>query len=270
MPPARVIDHFSFVRNHERMLSLFEGELGMPLVWQFSDFGTFESAAVHAGNLLFEMVRPKFVQPSDYAITLLASERLGPTLERLAKLGLRHQAPWRMDLSYPCPWTVPHRDLVNRWLVAQGGSGALWEIAAVTDILPQAVGLLVADYHIDFREVGAKSRAEIAVRSNHPDALGWVNVKSFVLTVSPDTHRHRTQQLHELMGQADGDGNSDARVIFREGPEDNFAGVVARVRSLSKARQFLASRNLLGFSGQNHLTLARHACPDFELRFEAC
>lgn len=268
MTPAPEIDHFTFVRNHERLLQLFTNELGLPLVWRFSDFGTFESAAVQAGNLLFEMARPKFVQPSDYTLTLLASERLGTTLGQLSRLGVRHQAPWRMDLTYPCPWTIPHRDLVNEWLLARGGSGTLWEIAGIPDILPQAVGLLVADYHVDFRELGASSRAEIGSRSSRSDSLGWLEVKSFLITVSANTRRRRTEQLHKLMGDNYATRSSNASVVFVDGPADGFAGIVARVQSLTKARDFLASRNLLGGGDEHYVSVAPQACPDFELRFE--
>lgn len=269
MTLAPQIDHFTFVRNHERLLDLFTNKLGLPLVWPFADFGTFQSAAVQAGNLIFEMVRPKFTQPSDYAITLLATARLDATLERFDHLGLRHHAPWRMQLTYPCQWTVPHRELVNDWLLKQGGSATIWEIAAIPEILPQGVGLLVADYHVNFREIGAVSCAKVLTNPQRPDALGWLDVKSFKLSVSAGSHRSRTAQLAKLMGSDEEVSGTNARVLLLPGQQDSFVGMVARVRSLSQARRFLASRSLLGSSEEHHVCLVKEACPDFEIRFEA-
>lgn len=269
MTLASQIDHFTFIKNHERLLELFENELELPIVWPYADFGTFESAAFHAGNLVFEMVRPKFSQPSDYAITLLAAGRLNATLDRFHRLGLRYYAPWRMRLTYPCPWTVPHRELLDTWLLAQGGSGTLWEIAAVPEILPQRIGLLVADYHADFRELGALSRTKVLAAPEGADALGWLNVKSFHLSVSTETLHERRAQLAKLMGSSKQADQANARVLLLPGSKDGFAGMVARVRSLSQARRFLARRNLLGCSDEHHLCLATEACPDFEIRFEA-
>jgi hypothetical protein len=245
---AKVEHFFASAPDAERLFLFFRDTLQLPQVWGYKSWGEFASGGVSLGNVAFELVWWE-VPPGETLATELAGialEPAGPTAAAVAELDRRG---------------IAHDEPQENASVTASGQKVGWVNTGLLDLAPWSV--FFCDY-LAREDVAAgrnKASAELASREGGP--LGVVELEELVLGARDvETARRHWRALLDSPGQEAGDVFS-----FGEGPRlrlvpasrDSIQRLVVRVRSLERARAFLADRQLLGEASASAVTLAPQA-----------
>ena len=235
-PLVRRLDHvFIPVADPAPHLALFSEELGLPVAWPVTDKGAFRSAGVCAGNANIEFISP--TAPSPFT----------PFLEPTEPLSVRGLAFEPHD-GERMTRDLDARAFVHSGAIGHEGEGGSWTNVFLAEMSPVSAMVFLCEYRGETLQERRAVREEFArgdggvvgVRRVAEVTLGVLNLdtamdawRRFLSPVEPDDHG----------AFALGDG---AIVRVRRSPIDGVAALWLEVASLSRARDQLRARDLLG------------------------
>ncbi|MEZ4775382.1 MAG: hypothetical protein R3D00_19515 [Bacteroidia bacterium] len=214
------IEHFYVSSTKAKELfQIFTVQLGLPIVWDYQDWGGFSSGGITLGNVVLELVESKSDPiPANYGMALEPSQSL-------------------KKIVYPLDSAKIAHGRISR--------AADWSTMSLNNLLPDNVNVFVCDYHDrDLVKMGReKAAGELA--TNHGGTLGLQFLKEIVIgTEAPGEFEDEWAKIPGIVKV----GNE---FHFPEGPalkliksESPLFGLFIKVASVSKARQELAA---LGF-----------------------
>lgn len=242
------VDHFIVDSpDAEALMGFFRDSLHLPEQWPFRRFGDFSSGAVSLGNVVLEFVGSE--SPSRTAFGWVALEPVDTTEELVGQLELRGIAHGEPEPTFfPDAETGGQWGWINTSLSGLSGPGG-------TDFV------FICDYRPRQRieQDHAEAAAELAAQNGGP--LGIRGVKEIVAGVL-DVDAARKEWI-KLSGSASQD--AEAVIDFGPGPDIRLeradtAGVKRielLVHSVERAREFLASRNLLETESHPEVAISR-------------
>ena len=262
-PPALLkgVDHFfAFSTEPEQLFKFFRDTLALPQVWDFKNFGDFASGGVWMGNVEFEVVTWKVpageIQPTEFKG--IAFEPVGYTENLLKELE-------RRSLKYGKPEPTVMKDKDGRDFIGWINTG----IDGPGGIPPSNVSIFVYDSTSKEKKAARNERSIAALKKAQGGPLGVVAVKELVVgVVDLKAAKAKWRMLLDRP-----DRESGNLYLFRRGPAvrltkaptDGFKSIVVQVRSLRKAKEFLALRKLLGKSRHDKVTVDSLAVGGLEM-----
>src|SRR5688572_23670179 len=240
-PLLRGVDHFfAYSSEPETLFKFFRDTLGLPQVWDFKNFGDFASGGVWMGNVEFEVVtwKPPPGEKVPTEFKGIAFEPVGYTdslVEELDRRALKHSKPEPTQM----------KDKEGRSYVGWINTG----IDGPGGIPPSNVSIFVYDSTSKEKKAARNERSNAALQQSQGGPLGIVAVKELAIGVV-DLKAARLK-WRMLLDRPDQEAGNLYR--FSQGPAirlfaaqtDGFKSIVLQVRSLRKAKEFLAQRNLL-------------------------
>jgi len=250
-PLLKGVDHFFAYSSEPQVLfKFFRDTLGLPQVWDFKDFGDFASGGVWMGNVEFEVVtwKPPPGQKLPTEFKGIAFEPAGYTdglVQELDRRAIKH--------SKPEPTLM--KDKEGREFVGWINTG----LDGPEGIPPSNLSIFVYDSTSKEKKAGRNERSNAALQKSQGGPLGVVAVKELVIgIVDLKTAQVKWRMLLDRPDQESGDlyrfPVGPAIRLFAA-PADGFKGIVLQVRSLRKAKEFLAQRNLLKKSSDNTVVI---------------
>ena len=245
---AKVEHFFASAPDADRLFLFFRDTLQLPQVWGYQSWGDFASGGVSLGNVVFELVSWKVPAGETLATELagIAFEPGGPTdaaVAELARRGIAHDPPepnlredaggrkvgWiNTGLPDLASWNVFFCDYVPRERVAQGRASASEEL--------------------DRRQGGPLGVLELGEL-----VLGAADVE----TASSHWRRLLDSSAQEAGGVFTFGPGPAVRLV--PAAKSGIQRMVVRVRSLERARSFLADQRLLGEVAAGAVTIAPEA-----------
>ena len=240
-PLLRGVDHFFATSNEpEVLLNFFRDDLGLPQVWAFRNFGDFASGGVWMGNVEFEVVNWKTPDgqklPTEFKG--IAFEPAGYTDSLIMELD-------RRAIKHGKPEQTLMKDKDGREFVAWINTG----LDGPGGIPPSNLSIFVYDSTSKEKKAARNAKSNAALEKSQGGALGVVAVSE--MTIGVTDLKAAQAKWRMLMDQPD--QQSDDLYRFKIGPairlvsaaSDGITGIVLQVRSLEKAKEFLAGRKLL-------------------------
>ena len=248
-PLVTKVEHFfASGADAERLFHVFRDTFGLTEVWGFQSWGGFASGGVSLGNVAFELVRftPKNGPAAPTAFAGIAFEPGGDTDAAVAELD-------RRGIPRDIPDSAVHRTATGRM------TG--WVNTGLPELDPWSV--FFCDYQDRAGVLENRRFASDTLALRHGGALGVLAVREIVLGVTDlEAERRRWRRLIEASAQ-----ESDGAFAFGPGPAIRLVpsgaaaieGLVVQVRSLDRARAFLAERRMLGEADGRRVTIAPSA-----------
>ena len=240
-PLLKGVDHFFATSSEPEVLfKFFRDTLSLPQVWDFKNFGDFASGGVWMGNVEFEVVTWKPPQgqklPTEFAG--IAFEPVGYTdslVEELDRRAIKH--------GKPEPTLM--KDQEGRQYVGWINTG----LDGPGGIPPSNVSIFVYDSTSKEKKAARNDRSDAALQKSQGGPLGVLAVKELSIgVVDLKAARVKWRMLLDRPDQESGDlykFSQGPAVRLFAAPTDGFKSIVLQVRSLRKAKEFLAQRNLL-------------------------
>lgn len=250
-PLLKGVDHFfAFSTEPEPLFKFFRDTLGLPQVWDFKNFGDFASGGVWMGNVEFEVVTwktaPGEKPPTEFKG--IAFEPFGYTDDLVKELD-------RRAIKHGKPETTVVRDNEGRERVGWINTG----IDGPGGIPPSDVSIFVYDSTSKEKKAAQNERSNTALQNSQGGPLGVVRVKELAIGVVD--LKAAKAKWRMLMDRPDQQSSNLYRfslgpdIRLSGAPTDGFKSIVLQVRSLQKAKEFLASRNLLKKSTDNTVAI---------------
>ena len=219
------IDHILIEpENSYEFFSFLTDDLKLPVAWEYKNYENFMSGGVFCGNINLESISTDLVN-TDSAICGIAFEPEFSTEETICELDhqfISHGFPVIMD-SYV-------RTTIN-------------------DILPDS-WIFFCEYLID-KEKLKKSREIKQKELNKRDggALGIEHVLEVTIKIKTETFIEKWKRLIPLNKSAEDIyiySESSPNIHFIKSDKNEIESITFKVKSLEKARNFLAVNNMLG------------------------
>ncbi|MEP6788880.1 MAG: hypothetical protein ABJB40_10645 [Acidobacteriota bacterium] len=236
------VDHFFvYSTEPEPLFKFFRDTLGLPQVWDFKSFGDFASGGVWMGNVEFEVVTwkppPGTKPPTEFKG--IAFEPVGYTnrlIEELDRRAIQHEKaePTLM------------KDKQGREFVGWINTG----LDGPNGVPPSNVSIFAYDSTSKEEKAARNERSIAALNKVDGGPLGVVAVKELAigvvdLKITQAKWRNLVDRPDQQSGNLYRFSHGPAIRLFAAST-DGFKRIVLQVRSLRKAREFLAQRNLLG------------------------
>ena len=263
-PLLKGVDHFfAYSSEPEPLFKFFRDSLGLPQVWDFKNFGDFASGGVWMGNVEFEVVtwKPPSGEKLPTEFKGIAFEPVGYTDDLIKELD-------RRAIKHGKPETTLVKDNEGRERVGWINTG----LDGPGGIPPSNVSIFVYDSTSKEKKTARNERSNNALQTSQGGPLGVVRVKELAIGVSDlKAAAVKWQMLMDRPGQQFGDIyrfslGPDIRLFAA--PADGFKSIVLQVRSLQKAKEFLASRNLLKKSSDNTVAIDPSAVGGLSITLE--
>lgn len=263
-PLLKGVDHFfAFSNEPEPLFKFFRDTLGLPQVWDFKNFGDFASGGVWMGNVEFEVVTwkvpPGEKQPTEFKG--IAFEPVGYTDDLLKELE-------RRAIKHGKPETTMVKDNEGRERVGWINTG----IDGPGGLPPSNVSIFIYDSTSKEKKAARNERSNTALQNSQGGPLGVIRVKELAIGfVDLKAARAKWRMLMDRPDQQSSDLyrfslGPDIRLFAA--PTDGFKSIVLQVRSLQKAKEFLASRNLLKKSSDNTVAIDPSALGGLSISLE--
>ncbi|MEP6705234.1 MAG: hypothetical protein ABJB34_10565 [Acidobacteriota bacterium] len=258
------VDHFfAYSGEPEPLFKFFRDTLGFPQVWDFNTFGDFASGGVWMGNVAFEVVtwKPAAGTKPPTEFKGIAFEPAGYTdrlIEELDRRAIEHEKPEPTLM----------KDKEGREVVGWINTG----LDGADGVPPSNVSIFVYDSTSKEHNAAQNERSIAALQKTQGGPLGVVAVKELLIGVI-DLKRAKTKwrklldRLDHRSGNVYRFSHGPAIRLFAA-PTDGFKRIVLQVRSLRKAREFLAQRNLLKRSKDNKIYIDPLAIGGLEIILE--
>ena len=227
------IDHF-FVSSPkaEKLFKLFKDDLGLPVAWDYKNWGSFASGAVTLGNVAFEFVLFDSLTTTKFDAIALEPNR---TVEELLPI---------LDNN-----RIAHDSIEHNTYTKKDGSTGGWSTLNLRNLLPEEAGLFICDYKDRKGLDSAKRRdsAELVKRKGGP--LGIISLKEIVVS-SSDISNYKMKLL-----ALPGISNTNTDLFsFRSGTSIRLSNsktlgiekIVIQIASLAKTKKYLKSKKMLG------------------------
>ena len=247
-PLVAKVEHFyATAPDAERLFHVFRDSLGLAQSWGFQAWGDFASGGVSLGNVAFELTRwtPEDGSVLPTELSGIAFEPVGHTDSLVAELRRRGIAHGRPD--------------TNTYETASGRLVG-WVNTGLTGMLPQPRDVFFCDYTDRAMVAASRQRGVDSLRAAEGGPLGVLAVREIVVGAPDlDAARARWRRLLDAPTQEAGD-------LFRFGAgpgirlvsssDSEIRRMVVQVRSLERARAFLAARGWLGDTTAHEITIA--------------
>lgn len=240
-PLLKGVDHFFATSSEpEVLLKFFRDILGLPQVWEFKTFGDFASGGVWMGNVEFEVVTWKTPTgeklPTEFKG--IAFEPVGYTDDLVQELG-------RRAIKHGKPEQTLMKDKEGREFVGWINTG----LDGPGGIPPSNLSIFVYDSTSKTKKAARNAKSNAALEKSQGGPLGVVGVSQLSIGVTDlEAARRRWKMLVDRPGRQSGDlyrFSIGPAIRLFAAPADGFTGIVLQVRSLQKAKEFLADQNLL-------------------------
>lgn len=263
-PLLKGVDHFfAYSSEPEVLFKFFRDTLGLPQVWDFKNFGDFASGGVWMGNVEFELVtwKPPPGEKLPTEFKGIAFEPVGYTdtlIEQLNRRAIFHSKPEPTMMK-----DKEGRDFVGWINTPLDGPGG---------ILPSNVSIFVYDSTSKEKKAARNDRSNAALQKSEGGPLGVVAVKELAIGVVD--LKAATTKWRMLMDRPDQQSSDLYRfslgpaIRLFSAPTDGFKSFVLQVRSLRKAKEFLAGRNLLKKSRDNIVAIDPSAIGGLRITLE--
>lgn len=244
-PLLTKVDHFYLVSSEsERLFMLFRDEFQLPVVWPYNSFGDFASGGLSFGNVALEFVSNNAADGAGALTGFkgIAFEPVGDADAAVAELKRRQ---------------LPHHEPIP-FKFTQGGQELVgWVAINFTEVPPANVNIFICDYKQRERVAGGRDKAvnELVEKSGGP--LGVISVRELVLGVA--SVKDASQVWDKLL---DSPGRGACGLFaFGSGPAirlvqaktEGIQSMVVGVKSIARAKQFLAERRMLGQESNGQL-----------------
>ncbi len=236
------IEHFFAVSpKADSLFSLFNKKLGTPIVWEYKTWGEFSSGAISLGNVAFEFVNYQGVNTTKFEGIALEPKQ---SIEEFIKL---------LDSKQ-----IQHDTIESSTYVSKDGSIGGWSNLNLKNLLPDEAGLFICDYKKRKQIYDNRKLSSDSLKSIKGGPLGIIYLKEIV--IGSKKYLFHTMELLKHPGiQKD----SSSIYSFKEGPAiklkssktNEIEKIVLKVYSLNKAKQYLASKGLLGQSSANSISI---------------
>lgn len=255
--PIRYVSHTFMavdrVADVEHLMSLFSDTFQLPVETLAEDYGPFFSGLVYAGNVALEFVASPHQVPTTWSGGI-ASEPgpLSAVLDELDARGITH--------GDPQPYTRADSD---------GRTQIYWTTVGLPELATPGTGVFLCEYQPAVYQITCTPHAEDKDQQRellrqeldrrHGGPLGVQYVKEIVVGATDLAGtRRQWQKLLDPREMSDegawqvGDGPA-IRVV--PAPENGIRAWLIKVRSLDRARTFLAERDLLERDLEGRITL---------------
>ena len=236
------VEHFYMSSPQaEKYFKLFKDQLGLPVVWDYKEWGGFSSGGVTLGNVVFEFVWYDGVKQTKFeGIALEPKQPVQTFIKDLDKLGIAHDS-----IS------------VNSKMNASGNLVG-WDNLSLYGVLPSEAGLFICDYKQ--RDMIARGRAQAiaALQEANGGPLGVIAMKEFViLTTDIDAYKSSIAKLPGVTSQKENLFSFSEGPAIRLSPSERniIEKIVIQVKSIEQAKNYLKSINLLGKVDSNSVYL---------------
>ena len=234
------IDHFfASSPNAEKLFTLFKENLGLPVAWDYKNWGSFASGAVTLGNVAFEFVLFDSLTTTKFDAIALEPRQ---SVEELIPL-----------LDYK---QILHDSIEYNTYKKKDGSTGGWSTLNLKNLLPQEAGIFVCDYKDRKALASAKKRDSTELVKLKGGKIGIISLKEIVV-ISPNVNNYKMELL-KLPGISN---NKMDLFSFNSGPSIRMVNsdtpkiekIVILVHSLASTKKYLASYNLLGKSSKKSI-----------------
>lgn len=208
------IEHI-YVRSAQaqQQFIFFTEQLGLPIVWNYENWGNFTSGGVSLGNLVLEIIDANHSEKQlPYGIALKPEPNLKSVIRHLDKVEIQHGE------VYPAEQ---------------------WNLITLNQVLPNHIDLFICDYKNWDAVDQERNKAAEDLRTSNGGSLGIQVVQTIIVT-SPSMSFH--QRFEQLPGVA----KSDTTYILQGGPalswessDTNSFALVIIVNSLLEAQSKL-------------------------------
>lgn len=237
------IEHFYLTSpKAEALYNLFHSELGLPVVWRYQSWGSFESGGLSLANVVLE-----FVSQSGGATTF-------------SGIALEPQQHMEDFLVMVDDARIKHGKIQNTVFLNKDGQLDGWSTLSLKGLLPEEANLFVCDYKR--RQEVAENRATAAseLENKKGGALGIMGLREIV--VASPNYATYIQSFSSLRGVKKAESNL---FRFEQGPairiiqsdKNQIQGIVIQVSSVQKAESALQSRGLDERSSTQELFINR-------------
>ena len=214
------VEHFYISSNNAlNIFQILTEQFGLPVVWDYQNWGSFSSGGITLGNVVLELIESESAQTlTYYGIALEPSQ----SLKR----------------------TIPFLDSVN---ISHGriSKAAEWSTMSLTNLLPDDINLFLCDYHDrDFILLDRKKAIDKLV-VNNGGALGIQFLKEIVIgTEAPVEFENELAKIPGIVKKG-------TEFHFSEGPnlkfiksDTPFFALLIKVMSMKEAKLELEALGL--------------------------
>ena len=263
-PLLKGVDHFfAYSSEPEILFKFFRDTLGLPQVWNFTNFGDFASGGVWMGNVEFEIVtwKPPPGQKPPTEFKGIAFEPVGYTDDLIKELD-------RRAIQHANPEPTVMKDKEGRAFIGWINTG----LDGPDGLPPSNDSIFVYDSTSKKKKAARNARSNAALQDSGGGPLGVVAVKELTIgVVNLKAARIKWQMLLDGPDQKLGDlyrFSLGPAIRLFAAPTDGFKSMVLQVRSLQKAKEFLDHRNLLQKTSDKTVAIDPLAIGGLRITFE--
>lgn len=214
------VEHFYISSNNAlNIFQILTEQFGLPVVWDYQNWGNFSSGGVTLGNVVLELIESESAQSlTYYGIALEPSQSLKRTKLYLDSVNISH---------------------------GRISKAAAWSTMSLTNLLPDNINLFLCDYHDrDFISLDRKKAADKLV-VNNGGVLGIQFLKEIVIGTKD------TVEFENELAKIPGIVKKGNDFHFSEGPnlkfiksDTPFFALLIKVKSMNKAKLKLETLGL--------------------------
>lgn len=248
------VDHFfASSPKAEKLFKLFKEELGLPVAWDYRNWGSFASGAVSLGNVSYEFVFFDSVGPTKF--DAIALEPFQPVEEFILILEGRQ---------------ILHDSIERNTYLKKDGSTGGWSTLNMRNLIPDPAGLFICDYKEREKVDSANRKDSLELIQRKGGPLGVILLKEIVVS-APDAINYESklkkvpgifQRGTNLFGFTSG---TSIRLV-----NSNFSGIeklVIAVYSIDNTKAYLELHGLLGNSSGRTAFLNPSAIEGLKIEF---
>ena len=243
---VRQVDHILIGSSDaDELFSLLADTLQLPVAWPMSNYGFFTSGGVAVGNVNLEVFKERGSGDggarSRFAGMALEPE---PLQESLVELEARDIAHGRTSA-----FTSPS---------SEGTSTILWRTVMLPTVSSDATMVFLCEYWRDVEAERVRLLDELRSRDGGPLSFDSVSEILYGTTDMERAKDNWQRLLDPLAPSAPGVWHVGAGPAIRvvDADRDGIIGIVVRVSSLARARDFLREHDLRGEDSPDGFTMA--------------
>jgi hypothetical protein len=243
-PTVRQIDHIMVqVPNPGPVYRVFTDDLGLPVAWPMTDYGSFLTGGVSFGNVNLEILNSS-PQMKEQGVVPERNGIVGVAFQPI--LGLEQTARILDDDH------ISHSEIIPFTAEISGTNITLWNSLVLEDVMP---GTLVFYCEYAFNQTGFRLCMESSLATANGGAAGITRLKEITIGYA-DTAV--VQHWQNILPEAPGgrseyrDGGNGALVHLSGSEVTAVSSITVQVRSLDRAKTVLSEKGILdtGSGGQ--------------------
>jgi hypothetical protein len=236
-PTVRQIDHIMVqVPDPGPVYRLFTDDLGLPVAWPMTDYGSFSTGGVSFGNVNMEILNSS-PQMKEQGVVPIRNGIVGVAFQPIPGL---EQTVRILDEGQ-----VSHSEIMPFTAEINGTNTTLWNSLVLNDVMP---GTLVFYCEYTFNQTGFRQRMESALAAANGGAAGITGLKEIAVGYAdPAVMRHWQNILPEAPGGQPEyrDGGNGVRVHLFRSNITAVSSITVQVRSLDQVKAVLGEKGIL-------------------------